>query len=385
MKIGYITNSPAPYRIQQINKFHDIENVNITLYYTNSKRGSRNWNINHKSIGKEVILSQFYLFRYKDYDFFLNGGLRKIVKDNDLIIIGGYEQFSYFLIAQLCKLYRKKYILLFDGIQPQKIGTKTNFFKDFIIKSIVKGAQSIFGNGLVSKLYFSQNYHYDENHIYNQYLTVDIEQIDKISSCRKDVKKRYKEKYNIKEGQTVIVSVSRLLDWKNTQLLLKSVSLLNRPDSVVVFIVGDGPERANLEKMAHELNLNVVFTGNIAEPLEVYNYYLLADLFVFPTRHEAWGLVVNEAMAAGLPILCSKGAGASLDLVQEGINGYTFSPDDPMALKDKIQHLIDDERLRTAFGTESKRIIREWTFESSKESFENLLVSEGFIKENRRS
>jgi len=161
--------------------------------------------------------------------------------------------------------------------------------------------------------------------------------------------------------------------------------LLNRPDSVVVFIVGDGPERANLEKMAHELNLNVVFTGNIAEPLEVYNYYLLADLFVFPTRHEAWGLVVNEAMAAGLPILCSKGAGASLDLVQEGINGYTFSPDDPMALKDKIQHLIDDERLRTAFGTESKRIIREWTFESSKESFENLLVSEGFIKENRRS
>lgn len=384
MNIGYITNSPAPYRTQQINHLCDIEGLNFTIYYID-KTGLRQWEFNQKSKAKEVFLKQLNLFNYQGFNVCINKGLLRIIKENDLIIIGGYEQFSYFVAAQLCKIYRKKYILLFDGIQPQKIGTKTNFIKDCVIKSIVKNAQSIFGNGLVSKLYFSQNYHYDPSHIYNQYLTVDIEQIDKISSDRQDVKKRLKEKYNIKEGQSIIVSVSRLLDWKNTQLLLKSVSLLNHPENVVILIVGDGPERANLEKMAHELNLNVIFTGNIAEPLEVYNYYLLADLFAFPTRHEAWGLVVNEAMAAGLPILCSKGAGASLDLVQDGINGYTFSPDDPIELKEKIQKLISDDKLRVSFGEESKRIIKEWTFESSKKSFENLLVSEGIIEGNRRS
>lgn len=378
MNIGYITNSPAPYRTQQINCFCEIEGLRFTVYYTD-KTGTRNWEFIQKSKAKEVFLKQLNLFKYQGFNVCINTGLSRIVRENDLIIIGGYEQLSYLMVAQLCKIYKKKYILLFDGIQPQKIGAKSNFIKNFVIKTIVKGANSIFGNGLVSKLYFTQNYDYDPKHIYNQYLTVDIELIQKVSVDRNVVKKTLRDKYNIKENQTIIISVSRLLDWKNTELLLKSVSLLQNPENIVIFIVGDGPERANLEKMSGELGLAVVFTGNIPEPLEVYNYYMLADIFVFPTRHEAWGLVVNEAMAVGLPILCSKGAGASLDLVQDGINGYTFSPDNPVELKERIQHLIDNDHLRISFGEESQQIIKQWTFKSSKKSFEDLLISEGFI------
>ena len=87
--------------------------------------------------------------------------------------------------------------------------------------------------------------------------------------------------------------------------------------------------------------------------------YGLARVFVMPSKTEQWGLVVNEAMAAGLPVLVSHSAGCSQDLVEQGVNGYTFDPSDPNDLAQLLIRMSTSADL-ASMGRESQRIIRLW-------------------------
>jgi glycosyltransferase involved in cell wall biosynthesis len=99
-------------------------------------------------------------------------------------------------------------------------------------------------------------------------------------------------------------------------------------------ILGDGDEREALTHLMSFENIrNVSFPG-FRQIDELPIYYGLASVFIHPAYQEQWGLVVNEAMAAGLPVLVSNRCGCAPDLVSDGNNGFTFSPEDVTALAD---------------------------------------------------
>ena len=121
-----------------------------------------------------------------------------------------------------------------------------------------------------------------------------------------------------------------------------------------LLIVGDGPERARLEHRAQEAGLsNVRFLGHIQRE-RMPAIYHAADVFVFPTLEDCWALAVNEAMVAGLPIINSKYAG-SVDLITEGVTGWTIDPLNPADLLHGLQSAWnarhDRERMSRAART----------------------------------
>ena len=126
-----------------------------------------------------------------------------------------------------------------------------------------------------------------------------------------------------------------------------------------LLLLGDGPLRTELEAASGD---GVVFCGfQQREALPVY--YGRAAAFVHPAHMDQWGLVVNEAMAAGLPVLVSTGTGCAPDLVREGENGWTFAPEDTehlAALLARIASGSDRERL----GARSREIIAAYTPEA---------------------
>jgi glycosyltransferase involved in cell wall biosynthesis len=128
--------------------------------------------------------------------------------------------------------------------------------------------------------------------------------------------------------------------------------------------VGDGPQREELVKTARRLDLeNVVWPG-FRQVDELPVYYALSSAFVLPSTSEPWGLVVNEAMASGLPVLVSNRCGSAPDLVAEGENGYTFDPYDIEELKDRMLVLSgNDEVKRYAMSEASLSIIVNYTAE----------------------
>lgn len=147
----------------------------------------------------------------------------------------------------------------------------------------------------------------------------------------------------------VFLYVGRIEQRKGLHLLLKACEALNRQSSsFTLLIVGDGPERETLEKFAQDAGLSdrIKWIGWVNyESLGIY--FRHADVFIFPTLEDTWGMVALEAMAFGKPVLCSKWAG-SADLVADGKNGYVFDPHQP----EQLAHLMGQFTHRSMLADE---------------------------------
>jgi glycosyltransferase involved in cell wall biosynthesis len=134
-------------------------------------------------------------------------------------------------------------------------------------------------------------------------------------------------------------------------------------DAWGLLLVGSGPELAALERRALEMRGSVAVTG-FRQLDRLFEVYAAASALILPSTSEPWGLVINEAMACGLPILASERAGATLDLVFPGVNGYVFDPESPTDMLAAIVRMSSDRVDRTAMGFASQCIIANYTLET---------------------
>ena len=126
-------------------------------------------------------------------------------------------------------------------------------------------------------------------------------------------------------------------------------------------IAGDGEERPLIEQILGENGVahHVHLIGSKGYE-ELPSYYGLAEVFIHASTTEQWGLVVNEAMASGLPVLVSNRCGSAPDLVQEGVNGWNFDPSDQEQLTELMLKISSDSALRKEMGGQSREIIANW-------------------------
>ncbi|MBS1531722.1 MAG: glycosyltransferase family 4 protein [Bacteroidetes bacterium] len=151
---------------------------------------------------------------------------------------------------------------------------------------------------------------------------------------------RFKEKKEM--HFTTVTCVARLVPIKNIDNLLRAWTIIEkkRPDYKLA-IIGDGPEFVSLNELTLSLGLKtIVFLGAINNS-DIPTYFYNSVAFVLPSLSESWGLVVNEAMAAGLPILISNKINAANALLQEGVNGYGYEPLDIENMAEKIMNFIN--------------------------------------------
>ncbi len=158
----------------------------------------------------------------------------------------------------------------------------------------------------------------------------------------------------IPEGTARLLTVSRLGKEKSIDLLLERFKLIHvsNPNSRLV-IVGDGPERKNLEKYSLELGLkdSVIFTGYV-NASGVGAYYQHADVFVFTSTSETQGLVALEAAACGCPVVARAEMGI-ISCVLNGETGFLVHPNDKQTFAEKTLSLMNDADLRTQFSNQA--------------------------------
>lgn len=162
------------------------------------------------------------------------------------------------------------------------------------------------------------------------------------------------------------LAVSRFLPYKNLDGLLHAYrdyrGRTHTPWPLVV--VGDGPERARLETLVADLQLEgCVALPGFVQVDRLPGYYALAGALVHPSFRDTWGLVINEAMATGLPVLVSDRAGCAQDLVDPGRNGHRFDPSDLARLADLLTELSAPTTDRAALGEASRQLIADWSLE----------------------
>lgn len=172
-------------------------------------------------------------------------------------------------------------------------------------------------------------------------------------------------------GRKIILSISRLIDRKGTDTILKALAILapEMPDLHHV-IVGEGPQRTYLEQLVRELNIedHVTFVGWIPYK-EVYNYYNLCDVFVMPSKTqlpevEAFGIAYLEANACEKPVIGTTTGGIS-DAIKDGQTGLLVEEQNPGELAGAIQKILGNESLKHSLGQQGRqRVLDEANWDS---------------------
>jgi glycosyltransferase involved in cell wall biosynthesis len=181
------------------------------------------------------------------------------------------------------------------------------------------------------------------------------------------------------ENRKVVLYLGRLEREKGLEYLIKAFTLLKRDEAVLV-IAGDGSLREELKTLVtcEGVQNSLRFTGYVP-PQDAIPYYAIADVYVLPsvtmpTGREPWGLVVNEAMNQGLPVIATEAVGAAAGgLVRSGLNGFVVPERDSRALAEAIGRILADNGLREKMSQNARRIIAGWDNERMVQGFKQAI------------
>ena len=179
-------------------------------------------------------------------------------------------------------------------------------------------------------------------------------------------------------GRPIILFASKLQTRKHADHLLEAYARLwaSVPNQLpYLLIVGDGEERPRLEARARELALEGVRFLGFRNQSELPAFFALADVFVLPSRHEPWGLIVNEAMASGCAVIVSNEVGAHSDLVTDGVEGFVFPVGDIDALTTALARVLSSPEQTQRMREAAKTRIASWDFEADVRGLHQALAT----------
>ena len=169
-----------------------------------------------------------------------------------------------------------------------------------------------------------------------------------------------REREGIRPDLPVILFCGKFAGYKRPMDLLHAFLLLSGAVQASLVFVGAGPLQAEMRQYVTEHRLEHVHFLGFRNQSELPRCYAMADVFVLPSGFEPWGLVVNEAMCAGLPVIVSDQVGAGRDLVRDGVNGFLYPAGNCELLAGRLRSVIAQEDTRRRMGLASRRIIEGW-------------------------
>lgn len=166
-------------------------------------------------------------------------------------------------------------------------------------------------------------------------------------------------------AQRVLLFCGKLIPLKRFIDVIQAFAKLRERERYGLLVIGDGPLRAEWEERVRQERLRGVQFVGFKNQSELPAFYGAGDCLIVPSSRETWGLVVNEAMNLGLPIIASDQVGCGPDLVRAGENGYVYPVGDTQALAERIDTLFASEETRSAMGERSRQIVDEYSVEAN--------------------
>ncbi|MDF5735816.1 MULTISPECIES: glycosyltransferase [unclassified Nostoc] len=204
--------------------------------------------------------------------------------------------------------------------------------------------------------------------IYEQRIAVTPSSVDNnwwISQANQVEIKKVRKHWDIPDNATVLLFCAKLQPWKRPQDVLQAFCQANIQDSYLIF-AGDGTLRVKLELEAQSLGIKdrVKFIGFVNQS-QLPSIYRSADLFILPSSYEPFGVVVNEAMLCGCPVVVSDQVGSRHDLIQHGKNGFVYPCGDIDALATIFKEILPDYERLQKMGIAATERMKSWSPEEN--------------------
>ena len=295
----------------------------------------------------------------------INPGIIHELRANkfDAIVIGGYFLCSYWLAFYGALTSRTAFFLSGEPPSPWRRRLRKvimGIIKRIFMPVLLKKASAILYIGQKSRDYYLSFGVDIKNKMFFCPYSVDNDYYMAKADEFKDKKAQIKRELGIKQDYPVILFLSKLIKWKRPMLLLQAFARLSSP-AVLVF-VGSGSRYNSLARYIKRHDIKNVYFYGFQNYSQVPKFYAIADIFVLPSLGESWGLVVNEAMCFGLPIIATDKVMSSYDLIKDGENGYVFKANNKNQLQNRLEYLLTHSEKRASMGLSSLEKISKWNY-----------------------
>lgn len=349
MKVLIIADIPAPYRVAVFKGM--TAELDVTVFFNTAQNDQRHadWYI------KEDKKLPFYILNCQEN---LEKYAKEIaeIKKYDVVICYDPWHPRSRKLQRLCMVKKIQYILNTDGA----LNINTQFVKKMVKSFYVKRAAACFAGCDRAVEYFKTYGAKESRVIKHPFTSLYAQQILK-EPYTQEQKQKLRKELELVPG-VIFLAVGQFIHRKGFDLLLEAWKKTNQ--TAHLYIIGGGPLRKEYERYICENGLKNVHILDFMPPAEVIRHYLAVDVFVMPTREDIWGLVINEAMACGLPIITSQNCTAGNELIENDVNGYVYDCQDTDALARYIELLAEDVQRREQFALNTLSRVKVYTYEN---------------------
>jgi glycosyltransferase involved in cell wall biosynthesis len=324
-RVTVVSPEPTPYRAPLFDRV--AEHVDLTVIYAARTVAGREWSVplHHRAVFLRGVRVPG-VRRLVRHDYPVTPGVVRALRRSqpDVVVVSGWSTFASQAAVAWCRARRVPYVLQVESHDLDPRPAWRRRVKDTVATPIIRGATSVLAVG---------------------------------SAARESALARGAREVRVFANT---IDVGR---W-----IARAEALERAPhDAMLVLSVGrDVPEKGFDVLRAAWADAEIV-TGGLSEE-ELAQRYVDADVFALLSRHEPWGVVVNEAAASGLPLVLSDRVGAAYDLLRDGENGFLVPADDVHATAEAFGKLTDPA-LRRRMGERSRELVREWNYDASVEAF----------------
>lgn len=348
-----LTNAPSPYQVELFTAIAASDQIDLTVrFLRDTPQAGPPRLFSHRICRTWIPLSRGDELR-------LHGGpIREaLFGQHDLYILSGlYTSITFLCCAWLLYCRGKRWALWWERPRAADSRRKDSVIwraihgaKDSIRKWLLRSADLVIGIGTAAVNEYQAMGVRPERLRMLPY-SCDVSRFGQVTAITRE-----RERHALGWSHHLVMLFSgQMIPRKGVDVLLRAFTVVaERHTDVALRLLGEGVDRQKLESMVPDsLRSRVRFEGQVTQS-DLPEKFAAADLFVFPSRHDGWAVVINEACGASLPIIATRQTGAAHDLVCEGQNGFLIEADDVEMLIERLEWCVAHRDELPAMGRRS--------------------------------
>lgn len=348
MKIALVTNIPVPYRIPVFQKISKKFGNQFVVIYAAGREPNRLWELDITRFKyiflKENVHSKKDGFNFVHNNYDVWGHLLSIRPD--IVITTGFNP-THLYAWMYAMVFKKNHICMTDSwIESEK---SLSLMHKIVRKIVFKSSSAFIGAG-ENSLGLYKSYGIHKNKLFKSCLCIDNNRFTNSRSF-------YDREYDL-------IFSGHLAEHKLPLFFADVVENVSKKiPNIRVLIIGDGPLKNELFSKLDVAGIDYYYAGFVPQG-ELPKYYANTKLLLFTTKMDAWGVIINEAMASGTPVLSTPYTGAKNDLIIDGESGFILDLDADI-WSDKITELICNPGLWKKTSLNAKKSVRSFNFSNS--------------------
>ncbi len=368
MKVLFMTNIPSPYRVSFFEELSQY--CELTVLYESDRAADRDgaWlSTKTPSSYKSIYLKS--LIRLSSSAFCPEIISYLDTNRFDLIIVGVYSTPTGMYAIHYMKKKRIPYVISCDGGIPGSVtGLKAALKRYFL-----SGAEGYLSTGIISDQYL-QTYGAVKERLYRYpFTSIRMKDLSEKPTSPEE-RQKIRRLLGLPEDELLVLSVGQFISRKGYDLLIKAAGTLKKTygREIASFCIVGGTILPEYEQLMGEEGVHKMSFLPFKDKDTLAKYYEAADVFVLPTREDIWGLVINEAMAKGLPVLTTDACVAGMEMLPHKENSVVPT-ENVNALAEKLGEILTNEALRRTLEKDNLEAVRNYTIEAMAKTHSHII------------